>query len=105
MRTNVILIRGSYNDNIDRLFSPGYLPNDIDILLSYTSTSGIQETPLRLNGKKYHVFDCGGGRHPRMNWNFLGSGILRTMVYCASLSSYDQCLSQADDDEVCVSQQ
>lgn len=72
----------------------------MDILLSYEYTSGIQETPLRLNGKKYHVFDCGGTRNQRKNWLHV-SETLRSIVYCASLSGYDQCLFDAKE-KVCV---
>ncbi len=71
----------------------------MDILLSYKSTSGIQETPLRLDGKKYHVFDCGGTWDQRKSLLHVSS-LLRSIVCCSSLSGYDQFLFEVKDEKV-----
>lgn len=77
-------------DNIDRLASSGYVPNDQDILRSYTCTVGTYEMMFDLTWLK-SVFDVGGSRSQRRKWTYVSSNV-HCVVFVAALSGYDECL-------------
>lgn len=80
-----------YYNNIDRLFSPDYLPNDQDVLRSRLRTTGITETLFELGQLNYHMFDVGGQRSERKKWVHCFEGV-HCLMFVAALSGYDQCL-------------
>ena len=87
-----VLNFNSYMAHIDRVFSPGYLPNDKDVLLSRClRTSGITETPFELGKGDIHVFDVGGTRSERKKWVRVFEGC-DSLLYVASLAGYNECL-------------
>jgi hypothetical protein len=81
----------SYFNNIDRLFTPDYLPNDQDVLRSRLRTTGITETLFELGQLNYHMFDVGGQRSERKKWVHCFEGV-HCLMFVAALSGYDQCL-------------
>lgn len=89
----------SYYNNIDRLFSPDYLPNDQDVLRSRLRTTGITETLFELGQLNYHMFDVGGQRSERKKWVHCFEGV-HCLMFVAALSGYDQCLVE-DKTAVC----
>ena len=78
-------------DNIDRLASPGNVPNEQDLLRSRVRTTGITETVFGFPSPKLRVFDVGGARSERKKWPYVSNGVHR-IVFCAPLSGYDECL-------------
>lgn len=78
-------------DNIDRLASPGYVPNDQDFLRSRVRTTGITETLFGLPSLKLRVLDVGGVCSERKKWPYVFEGV-HCLVFCAPLSGYDECL-------------
>ena len=87
----LLLIFTSYYDSIDRLFAPGYLPTDQDVLRSRLRTTGITETLFELGQLNYHMFDVGGQRSERKKWVHCFEGV-HCLMFVAALSGYDQCL-------------
>ena len=81
----------SYYNNIDRLFSRDYVPNDQDVLRSRLRTTGITETLFELGQLNYHMFDVGGQRSERKKWIHCFEGV-HCLMFVAALSGYDQCL-------------
>ena len=96
---NRVLNFHSYMAQIDRLFSPSYMPNDQDVLLSRLRTTGITEEFFEFGKLSVHVLDVGGSRSERKKWvhAFEGSP---SLLFVASLSGYDQCLIE-DKTGVC----
>lgn len=77
--------------HIDRIFSPGYLPDDQDILLSCLRTTGITKTPFDIREAKVNVMDVGGSRSERKKW-FHTFDHAQSILFVASLSGYNECL-------------
>ncbi len=78
-------------DNIDRLASPGNVPNDQDSLRSCLRTTGITKTVFGLPKLKFSVFDVGGARSERKKWVHTFEDV-DCLVFFAPLSGYDECL-------------
>ncbi|KAI5807774.1 G-protein alpha subunit-domain-containing protein [Pyronema omphalodes] len=72
-------------DNLDRLFSQGYLPSDQDILRSRLKTTGITET----------VFDP-DRESERKKWIHCFEGVT-ALLFLVAISGYDQCLVEDKD--------
>lgn len=71
--------------------SPGYLPNDQDILRSRVKTTGITETMFRVGELTYRLFDVGGQRSERKKWIHCFENVT-ALVFLVALSEYDQML-------------
>ena len=89
----------SYMARINRVFSPGCLPSDKDVLHSYLHTSGITETLFELGKGDVHVFDVGGTRSERHKWIHVFEGC-DSLLFVASLAGYNECLIE-DKNTVC----
>ncbi|CCX07719.1 guanine nucleotide binding protein, alpha subunit [Pyronema domesticum] len=83
-------------DNLDRLFSQGYLPSDQDILRSRLKTTGITETIFDLGTLTYRMFDVGGQRSERKKWIHCFEGVT-ALLFLVAISGYDQCLVEDKD--------
>ncbi|KIK69461.1 hypothetical protein GYMLUDRAFT_35528 [Collybiopsis luxurians FD-317 M1] len=85
-----------YFSNLDRLFEPGYIPTEQDILHARARTIGISETAFSLKNHEMLVVDVGGPKSERRKWIHCfqdATGIL----FLVSLSGYDQCLVEDHD--------
>ncbi|WBW73732.1 G-protein alpha subunit [Schizosaccharomyces osmophilus] len=80
-----------YQDHIDRIFDPQYLPSDQDILHCRIKTTGISEETFLLNRHKYRFFDVGGQRSERRKWIHCFESVT-ALLFLVSLAGYDQCL-------------
>ncbi|ERF77192.1 hypothetical protein EPUS_06472 [Endocarpon pusillum Z07020] len=82
-------------DSIARLFSPGYLPSDEDILRSQVSTQGVTETIFTAEKGsqgdilKLDVYDIGGSRPCRKKWKHLFKEA-DLVLFTVDIGSYDQ---------------
>nr|AAA35306.1 G protein alpha subunit [Schizosaccharomyces pombe] len=80
-----------YQDHIDRIFDPQYIPSDQDILHCRIKTTGISEETFLLNRHHYRFFDVGGQRSERRKWIHCFENVT-ALLFLVSLAGYDQCL-------------
>ena len=80
-----------YFDNIDRMFTPGWIPNDQDMLHARLRTTGITETLFEMGHLVFRMMDVGGQRSERKKWIHCFEGV-QCLLFMAALSGYDQCL-------------
>jgi hypothetical protein len=86
----------SFFDDVDRLFSPTYIPNDQDVLRSRLRTTGITETIFDLGSLTYRMFDVGGQRSERKKWIHCFENV-NCLLFLVAISGYDQCLVEDKD--------
>ncbi|KAG8142606.1 hypothetical protein E2320_005818 [Naja naja] len=86
-----------YLNDLDRLTSPGYVPNEQDVLRSRVKTTGIIETQFSFKDMHFRMFDVGGQRSERKKWIHCFEGVT-CIIFCAALSAYDMVL--VEDEEV-----
>jgi len=78
-------------DDVQRIGSPDYVPNEMDVLRARTKTTGISETKFRSGQLSIHMFDCGGQRSERKKWIHCFEAVT-SIIFCVALSEYDQVL-------------
>jgi guanine nucleotide-binding protein subunit alpha len=86
----------SFFRDLDRLFAPGYVPNDQDILRCRVKTTGITETLFNVGTLTYRMFDVGGQRSERKKWIHCFEGVT-AILFLAAISGYDQKLIEDRD--------
>ncbi|KAF3490757.1 small G-protein GPA2 [Arthroderma uncinatum] len=80
-----------YFHSLDRIFTPGWLPNNQDMLHSRLRTTGITETLFELGQINFRMMDVGGQRSERKKWIHCFEGV-QCLLFMVALSGYDQCL-------------
>ncbi|KAI1757724.1 guanine nucleotide-binding protein subunit alpha [Xylaria castorea] len=80
-----------YFDNIVRIATPDYMPNDQDVLRSRVKTTGITETTFIIGDLTYRMFDVGGQRSERKKWIHCFENVT-TILFLVAISEYDQLL-------------
>ncbi|EXJ93746.1 hypothetical protein A1O1_02139 [Capronia coronata CBS 617.96] len=80
-----------YFQNIERMFEPGWIPDDQDMLHARLRTTGITETVFELRDLTFRMMDVGGQRSERKKWIHCFEGV-QCLLFMAALSGYDQCL-------------
>lgn len=85
-----------YYTDLDRLFSPSYIPSEDDILRCRNKTTGIIETTFPLQDHVYRIFDVGGQRSERKKWIHCFENVT-AVLFCVALSGYDSCLVEDKD--------
>ncbi|KAL1887960.1 G-Protein alpha subunit [Ceratocystis pirilliformis] len=78
-------------DDIDRLWSPDFVPNDQDLLRARLRTTGITESIFDLGQLTYRMFDVGGQRSERKKWIHCFENV-SCLLFLVAISGYDQCL-------------
>jgi GTPase SAR1 family protein len=76
-----------FND-IDRISKVDYRPNEQDILLVRTASTGVSESKFEMNKHKFRIFDVGGQRSERNKWIHCFDAVT-AVIFVASLSCYD----------------
>ncbi|KAF8880345.1 heterotrimeric G-protein alpha subunit, GPA3-like protein [Gymnopilus junonius] len=74
-----------------RIGSPGYLPNETDVLRARQKSVGITETRFTMGQLSIHMFDVGGQRSERKKWIHCFESVT-SIIFCTALSEYDQVL-------------
>jgi len=78
-----------YFEEIRRIYSPNFVPNEQDVLRSRVRTTGIVETSFVFGGLQFRMFDVGGQRNERKKWIHCFQGVT-AVIFCVALSEYDQ---------------
>ncbi|KAL1964125.1 hypothetical protein VTN77DRAFT_7213 [Rasamsonia byssochlamydoides] len=78
-------------NSLDRLFTPGWLPDNQDMLHSRLRTTGITETLFELGQLNFRMMDVGGQRSERKKWIHCFEGV-QCLLFMVALSGYDQSL-------------
>lgn len=97
----------SFFEHVLRIGTPGYRPNETDVLRARRKTFGITETRFSmgqlsyvpvsnlsrrcLRGCRIHMFDVGGQRSERKKWIHCFEAVT-SIIFCTALSEYDQVL-------------
>lgn len=81
----------SFYDSLDRIFAPGWLPDNQDMLQARLRTTGITETLFELGQMNFRMMDVGGQRSERKKWIHCFEGV-QCLLFMVALSGYDQCL-------------
>lgn len=76
-------------DDVDRLSSPDYMPNDQDMLLARVRTSGIVTESYVIDGNEFEMYDVGGQRNERKKWIHCFDNVT-AVLFVAAISEYDQ---------------
>ncbi|KAJ9318506.1 hypothetical protein DTO271D3_1168 [Paecilomyces variotii] len=80
-----------FYNSLDRIFEPGWLPDNQDMLHSRLRTTGITETLFELGQMNFRMMDVGGQRSERKKWIHCFEGV-QCLLFMVALSGYDQCL-------------
>ncbi|KAF8707058.1 hypothetical protein AX14_013708 [Amanita brunnescens Koide BX004] len=82
--------------SLERLFNPGYKPNEQDIIHCRARSTGITETTFRLRDHEMLMVDVGGQKSERRKWIHCFQDVT-SILFLVSLSGYDQCLFEDRD--------
>jgi len=85
-----------YLNNITRISSVDYIPNDQDVLRSRVQTTGVIESEFQHKGHKFLLVDVGGQRSERKKWIHCFEDIT-AVLYCVGMSEYDQVLYEDNE--------
>lgn len=78
---------------IDRIADTKYLPTDQDILLASNTTTTIGKESISIKDQEFEMYDIGGRRNMRGNWEELYDGT-DAVLYMVSLNSYNEVLCE-----------
>ncbi|KAG2184387.1 hypothetical protein INT43_000296 [Umbelopsis isabellina] len=93
---NSFALDDNANFQLDRLFTPGYIPTDDDIIRTRVKTTGIAETVFKDGSLTYRMVDVGGQRSERKKWIHCFEGVTAIM-FVVAISGYDACLVEDKD--------
>ncbi|KAG6915448.1 hypothetical protein DXG01_011448 [Tephrocybe rancida] len=82
---------GYFFTEILRIGTPGYIPNETDVLRARKKTFGISEERFLMDTLSIHMFDVGGQRSERKKWIHCFESVT-SIIFCTALSEYDQVL-------------
>ncbi|XP_057564164.1 guanine nucleotide-binding protein subunit alpha-15 isoform X2 [Hippopotamus amphibius kiboko] len=82
-----------YLSNLDRITEEGYIPTAQDVLRSRMPTTGINEYCFSVQKTNLRIVDVGGQKSERKKWIHCFENVI-ALIYLASLSEYDQCLEE-----------
>jgi len=83
-------------DNVDRIVSEDFVPNDKDILLVRYRTTGVIEQKFEMKRNMFHVFDVGGQKSERKKWIHCFE-MVTAVIFVAALSCYDEVMFEDEE--------
>ncbi|KJE89708.1 guanine nucleotide-binding protein G(q) subunit alpha [Capsaspora owczarzaki ATCC 30864] len=85
-----------YFDDLPRISSADYVPNEQDVLRSRVATTGIIEYKFTLGTSVFRMVDVGGQRSERRKWIHCFEGVT-SIVFVIESSGYDQVLFEDEN--------
>ncbi|KAJ9481049.1 hypothetical protein VN97_g12457 [Penicillium thymicola] len=80
-----------FYNSFDRISTPGWLPDNQDMLRARLRTTGITESYFELGHMNWRMIDVGGQRSERKKWIHCFEDV-GCLIFVVALSGYDQCL-------------
>jgi len=81
-----------YFQNCARFIQPGFMPDDVDVIMARKRTTGVIVTEFPTeDGLKFSVVDVGGQRSERRKWINCFDGV-KAIFWVSNLSGYDKVL-------------
>jgi guanine nucleotide-binding protein subunit alpha len=87
---------GYFFAHLDRIFEPGFVPTETDIVQTRARTVGLTETVFNLGQRSLLLVDVGGQRSERRKWIHCFQDVT-SIIFLVNLSGYDQCLVEDKD--------
>ncbi|KAF5322848.1 hypothetical protein D9619_002294 [Psilocybe cf. subviscida] len=81
----------SFLNEVLRIGTPWYLPNETDILHARATDTGIKETRFNMGQLSIKIIDVSGQRSERKKWIHCFESVT-SIIFCTALSDYDQVL-------------
>lgn len=78
-------------ENVERISTPGYIPNKDDVLNVRAVTTGIVEEDMKIENRIFHIVDVGGQRSERRKWIQCFDDVTG-LIFVVSLIAYNQVL-------------
>jgi len=82
-------------NNVARICSSNYSPNEEDVIQARVRTSGIAEMKFVISGVWFLIVDVGGQRGERKKWIHCFDGV-EAVLFVAAISEYDQVVQEDD---------
>uniref|UniRef100_A0A7N5JIL1 G protein subunit alpha 15 n=1 Tax=Ailuropoda melanoleuca TaxID=9646 RepID=A0A7N5JIL1_AILME len=82
-----------YLSHLERITEENYTPTAQDVLRSRMPTTGINEYCFSVQKTNLRIVDVGGQKSERKKWIHCFENVI-ALIYLASLSEYDQCLEE-----------
>jgi GTPase SAR1 family protein len=84
-----------YFENLDRIASADYVPNEQDVLRSRAKTTGIIEIEFQVEKTHFRMVDVGGQRSERKKWMHCFQDVT-AVIFCVAMSEYNLLLQEDD---------
>ena len=82
-----------FMDKIKEVTTPGYLPNDEDILRCRLPTTGVHEIEFLYKDSMFKMIDVGGQRSERRKWIHFFDNVT-AVIFCVSINEYNMALDE-----------
>jgi len=83
-------------NEVRRVASPDFVPNDKDILLVRYRTTGVIEQKFEIRKNLFHVFDVGGQKSERKKWIHCFESVT-AVIFVASMNCYDEVMFEDEE--------
>jgi len=85
-----------YFDNLERIATGSYTPNQQDVLRARVKTTGVAETSFQYKELIFRIIDVGGQRSERRKW-IQAFDDVKALIFVSALSGYDLTLEEDQD--------
>jgi len=93
-QANVIDGHKEYLQEVTRIASPTFKPNNQDILNARVKTTTVSKEKYLIDGVNFEIYDVGGQRSERRKWMDCFDSV-DAVIFVAALSEYDQLLAES----------